>query len=58
MNENEYRGNIHHVRVRIGPPRVHPEYGRDECCLFGVAVRDNSGVYFVDDCSVTLDLLH
>jgi hypothetical protein len=27
-------------------------------CLFGVAVRDTSGVYFVDDCSVTLDLLH
>ena len=27
-------------------------------CLFGVAVRDNSGVYFVDDCSVTLNLLH
>ena len=27
-------------------------------CLFGVAVRDNSGVYFVDDCDNTLKLLH
>ncbi len=27
-------------------------------CLFGVAVRDNSGFYFVDDCDNTLKLLH
>ncbi len=27
-------------------------------CLFGVAVRDTSGVYFVDDCDNTLKLLH
>ena len=27
-------------------------------CLFGVAVRDNSGLYFVDDCTNTLNLLH
>jgi hypothetical protein len=27
-------------------------------CLFGVAVRDNSGVYYVDDCANTLNLLH
>lgn len=27
-------------------------------CLFGVAVRDNNGVYYVDDCANTLNLLH
>jgi hypothetical protein len=27
-------------------------------CLFGLAVRDNNGVYFVDDCTNTLDLFH
>lgn len=27
-------------------------------CLFGLAVRDSSGVYFVDDCTNTLNLLH
>jgi hypothetical protein len=27
-------------------------------CLFGLAVRDSKGVYFVDDCTNTLDLLH
>jgi hypothetical protein len=27
-------------------------------CLFGVAVRDNNGVYYVDDCTNTLNLLH
>lgn len=27
-------------------------------CLFGVAVRDNSGLYYVDDCANTLNLLH
>jgi hypothetical protein len=27
-------------------------------CLFGVAIRDNNGVYFVNDCTNTLDLLH
>jgi NHL repeat-containing protein len=27
-------------------------------CLFGLAVRDSNGVYFVDDCTNTLNLLH
>ena len=27
-------------------------------CLFGLAVRDSSGVYFVDDCTNALNLLH
>jgi hypothetical protein len=27
-------------------------------CLFGLAIAPNPGVYFVDDCSNTLDLLH
>ncbi len=27
-------------------------------CLFGLAIASNPGVYFVDDCSNTLDLLH
>ncbi|HLI09743.1 MAG TPA: hypothetical protein VKV40_24490 [Ktedonobacteraceae bacterium] len=27
-------------------------------CLFGIAIASNPGVYFVDDCSNTLDLLH